>query len=220
MAIQEKAELYRDAKGLWRVRSFNAKKNDKGMAVPPSLRSRLTDAHDGAVVKVVKVNGQIERFLFEDGDVQDVVKQGSHQVQESKKTPQPTTQEDLVSPAANDNCLPSIAVFAYDCAKDALRLGAGYKEYKNHAKSLTMMIRTNGFGATMAFLESKKERHFVTLKDDIAKFLSQHKQALSVGEFHSMAITKLDSHTVKELTKAVLLFVAWLRHFSSGLIQG
>lgn len=220
MAIQEKAELYRDAKGLWRVRSFNAKKNNKGMAVPPSLRSQLTDAHDGAVVKVVKVNGQIERFLFEDGDAQDVVKQGSHQVQESKKTPQPTTQEDLISPAANDNCLPSIAVFAYDCAKDALRLGAGYKEYKNHAKSLTIMIRTNGFGATMAFLESKKERHFVTLKDDIAKFLSQHKQALSMGEFHSMAITKLDSHTVKELTKAVLLFVAWLRHFSSGLIQG
>lgn len=220
MAIQEKAELYRDAKGLWRVRSFNAKKNNKGMAVPPSLRSQLTDAHDGAVVKVVKVNGQIERFLFEDGDAQDVVKQGSHQVQESKKTPQPTTQEDLISPAANDNCLPSIAVFAYDCAKDALRLGAGYKEYKNHAKSLTIMIRTNGFGATMAFLESKKERHFVTLKDNIAKFLSQHKQALSMGEFHSMAITKLDSHTVKELTKAVLLFVAWLRHFSSGLIQG
>jgi len=219
MKVQEKAKLYRDSKGLWRTKTLNAKRNDKGMAVPPSLRNTLTDAHDGALVKVVKVNGQIERLLFEDSDAHDGVKQGSHQVQESKKTPQPTTQEDLVSPAANDNCLPSIAVFAYDCAKDALRLGAGYKEYKNHAKSLTMMIRTNGFGATMAFLESKKERHFVRLRDDIAKFLSQHNQALSVGEFHSMAITKLDSHTVKELTKAVLLFVGWLRHFSSGLIQ-
>lgn len=135
-------------------------------------------------------------------------------MQESEKSPQLTTQEDLVSPTSNDNSVPSIAVFAYDCAKDALSLGDGYKEYKNHAKSLTMMIRTNGFGATMVYLESKDERHFEELRNNIRGFLKQISPELNESEYFR------DSHTVKELTKAVLTFVGWLRHFSSGLIPG
>ena len=220
MEKQEKAELYRDAKGLWRVRAFNAKKNDKGMAVPLDLRRKLTDAHEGTVVMVVKVNGQIDRLLFEKGDVQEVVKKGPHQMQESEKSSQQTIHDDSVSPAAKGYGVPGSAVLAYQCAEDALRLGDGYKEYKNHAKSLPMMIRTNGLGATMAFVESKKEGHFVTLKDDIVKFLRQNEQGLHAGNFHSKAIKELDSHIVKELTKTVLSFVAWLSRFASGLIQG
>lgn len=212
MAIQEKAELYRDAKGLWRVQALNAKKSDKGMVVPPSLRSKLTDAHDGVIVRVVKVNGQIKRLLFEDGDVQEVVKQGAHQMQESEKSHQRTTQENLASPMSHDYSLLSTTVFAYDCAKDALRLGGAYNEYKNHAKSLPMMIRTNGLGATMAYLESKDERYFKELRNNIRGFLKQKEPELNEDEYFK------DSYTVKELTKAVLTFVGWLRHFSSGLI--
>lgn len=221
MKVQKKAELYRDAKGLWRVRAFDAKKNDKGMAVPLGLRSELTEAHDGTAVTVVKVNGQIDRLLFEKGDVPEVVKKGPHQILELEKFSQQTIHDDSVSPSAKgDGVVPGSAVLAYQCAEDALRLGDGYKEYKNHAKSLSMMIRTNGLGATMAFLESKKEGHFITLKDDIAKFLRQNEQGLNTGNFYSKAIKELDSNIVKELTKKVLSFVAWLSRFASGLIQG
>ncbi len=77
-----------------------------------------------------------------------------------------------------------------------------------------MMIRTNGLGATMAFLESKDERHFEELLNNIREFLRYKEPELNEGEYFE------DSHTVKELTKAVLTFVSWLRHFSSGLIPG
>jgi CRISPR-associated protein Cmr5 len=111
----------------------------------------------------------------------------------------------------------SDAVIAYHCAIAAKEIG---KEYKNNAKSLSLMIRSNGLGATLAYLESKEEKHFVELLKNIVEFLKKKNLIESVGKISSEMIVKRNSFEIKELTKEVLGFLAWLRRFAAGLIPG
>jgi len=221
MEVQEKAKLYRDAKGVWRVREFNAKKKDKGMAVPQAFLSKLNEACDGKNVTVVKVDGQIKRVLFQDGDFHEVIKQDTHKMQESEQSLRQSMHGDAVSSEVQDDGEMSCAVLAYECARDAAQsLG---KEHKNHAKSLPMMIRANGLGATIAYLESKDRKdgkHFEQLKKDIMRFLRKIEPSLDEENVFSKSLAAKDSHVIKELTKDALLFLGWLSRFASGLIKG
>jgi CRISPR-associated protein Cmr5 len=220
MEVQEKAKLYRDTKGVWRVRGFNAKQKDSGMSVPPALRSTLTEDADGKSVTVVKVDGQIKRLLFQDGEVQEVVQQNTQKMQESEQSYRPVMSGDAVSSDVPDDGEKSCAVFAYECAVAAQTLG---KEYKNHAKSLPMMIRTNGLGATMAYLESKDRKdgkHFERLKEDIMKLLRKIEPSLDEENLSSQSLAEKDSQVIKELTKETIHFLGWLSRFASGLIEG
>ena len=58
MKVQVKAQLYRDQKRLWRVRSLDASIRDKGLPVPQALRGHFTDEHNGKSVIVEKVDGK------------------------------------------------------------------------------------------------------------------------------------------------------------------
>lgn len=220
MERQEKAKLCIDPKGVWRVLALNANKNEKGMAVPPGLRSNLTEADDGKGVTVVKVNGQIRRLLFQDGEVQEVIQKDTYQLQESEQSSRPVMHRDAASSVVQDDGEKSCAVFAYECALAAQSLG---KEYKNHAKSLLMMIRANGLGATIAYLESKDRKdgkHFERLKEDIMKLLRKIEPSLDEENLSSQSLVERDSQVIKELTKETLFFLGWLSRFASGLIKG
>jgi CRISPR-associated protein Cmr5 len=221
MEVREKAKLFRDAKGLWRLKAVhNAKQKDKGMPVPPTFRSNLTEDDDGKTVTVVKVDGQINKLIFEGGEAQEVVKQDAHKMQVSEQSTRPTMHGDVVSSVAKDDSVKSCAVLAYECALCAQSLG---KEYKTHAKSLSMMIRTNGLGTTMAYLESKDRKdgkHFERLKEDIMRFLRKIEPSLNEENVFSQCLAAKDSHVIKELTKEALFFLGWLSRFASGLIKG
>ncbi|MBN1928141.1 MAG: type III-B CRISPR module-associated protein Cmr5 [Chlorobiaceae bacterium] len=221
MEVQEKAKLYRDTKGVWRVRGVNAKKKDKGMAVPQALLSKLNEACDGKGVTVMKIDGQIKKVLFQDGDVHEVVKQDTHKMQESEQSLRQSMHGDAVSSEVQGDGEMSCAVLAYECALDVPKsLG---KEYKNHAKSLPMMMRTNGLGATFAYLESKESKdgkHFERLKEDIMKLLRKIEPSLDEENLSSQSLAARDSRVIKELTKETILFLGWLSRFASGLIEG
>lgn len=218
MEVQEKAKLYRDVKGVWRVRGVNAKKKDKGMAVPQALLSKLNEACDGKSVTVMKIDGQIKKVLFQDGDVHEVVKQDTHKMQESEQSLRQSMHGEAVSSEVQDDGEKSCAVLAYECALDVPKsLG---KEYKNHAKSLPMMIRANGLGATIAYLESKDDKHFERLKKDIVSVLIKVEPSLNEKNISSQSLAARDSQVIKQLTKETILFLGWLSRFASGLIEG
>jgi CRISPR-associated protein Cmr5 len=214
MIVQVKAQLYRDQKRLWRVRLLDASIRDKGLPVPQGLRDRFTDDHNGKSVIVEKVDGQIVGVLLEGESTQAILKSVS---------PVPitvtTSRQPAVVPSASivaeKEGIVSCSLAAYRCAMAAKGIG---KEYKNHAKSLPMMIRINGLGATLAFLKSKDDPHFNRLYQDIAGYLRDIQTGLKDGEF-SAKIIECDSAEIIFLTKEVLAFLAWLRRFAEGLIQ-
>jgi CRISPR-associated protein Cmr5 len=217
MKVKIKAKLFLDANGLWRAREFDAKKNDKGMFIPPDLRGELNDKHNEKCVTLEKIDGKIVRLLFDGEGVEVVAKQGSQPVHVSiQSTPQHMLKQPMVV-SKDEDTLQSSAVIAYQCAEAAIGIG---KEYKNHAKSLPLMIRTNGLGATLAYLESKDEKHFMELLKNIVDFLKKKKHIEIAEEITSEMISNRNSSEIKELTKEVLGFLAWLRRFAAGLIPG
>ncbi len=139
---------------------------------------------------------------------------------DNPRTPQPsqpatdnTESKDSMNEAIDytDKC----EVVAYKCAKQSVFLG---KDYKNHAKSLPMMIRANGLGATLAFLKSKeKDEHLKKLYEHLGCYLKIKNAKLNMGEVAD-AILKCTSQETKELTKEALAFLGWLRRFTEGLI--
>lgn len=214
MKVQVKAQLYRDQKRLWRVRSLDASLRDKGLPVPQGLRDHFTDEHNGKSVIVEKIDGQIVRVLLEGEPTQKILQPVSPVPVTVTIFRQPAVVP-LASIASEREGIAPCAVVAYRCAMAAKGIG---KEYKNHVKSLPMMIRTNGLGATLAFLESKDELHFNRLYQDITGYLRHIQVAIKDGEC-SEKIAECDSAEIMLLTKEALAFLVWLRRFAEGLIQ-
>lgn len=119
------------------------------------------------------------------------------------------------------------AKFAYECAEKGNKLSKK-KEYKAYTKKIPMMIKTNGLGATFAFIKSKassdeKKAGYAYqliykqmadwLKKDDKKLVDLSGDNDFVGE-----IVKLESPQYRALTIEVLAFFNWLRRFAEGLI--
>ncbi|HWR29214.1 MAG TPA: type III-B CRISPR module-associated protein Cmr5 [Negativicutes bacterium] len=217
MKVQVKALLNRDPKGLWRVKPIDAPKHEKGDVVPQGLRDRFTDAYDGKRVTVEKVDGKIVKVVVEGESLPAISKQDFSVPVTVTDSPRPTAALSASIAVDGDNGR-SCAVLAYRCAEAAKGMG---KEYKNHAKTLPLMIRINGLGATLAFLKSKERNkgpHFERLYLDLVGYLSLTQTGLSGGDF-SERIADCDSAEIMFLTKEALVFLAWLRRFAEGLIQ-
>jgi CRISPR-associated protein Cmr5 len=116
------------------------------------------------------------------------------------------------------------AAFAYDCAKE----GASFEkksEYKSYVKRIPMLIKTNGLGATFAFMFSKGGT-YNEIGTHIIKWLRSEGQITvkldpAVKEFKDLAgfsIT-LNSSQYRLLTSEVMAFLGWLRRFADGLIE-
>jgi CRISPR-associated protein Cmr5 len=147
------------------------------------------------------------------------------------------------------------ADFAYQCAVDGkniatLRQLSEYDnqwfkddKYKSYVKSLPMMIKTNGLGATIAFVFSKKAKekeiervkyqpgtqrnpknaydliyahinHWLHTEGNI--YLLDDKAHLEL----SLSIIELNSGQYRAVTNEVLALFNWLRRFAEGLIDG
>jgi CRISPR-associated protein Cmr5 len=123
------------------------------------------------------------------------------------------------------------ASFAFQCAQDiAATQGKKSKEYKSYAKKLPMLIKTNGLGASLAFVLSKsknKEGELTAWGDlysDIDRWLRQEHKIYLLGESPkndlSESIIELNSPEYRALTVEILAFLNWLRRFAEGLIEG
>jgi CRISPR-associated protein Cmr5 len=120
------------------------------------------------------------------------------------------------------------AKFAYECANNIQR---ELKEsYKSHVKSFPMLIKTNGLGASLAFLFSKKDKEKEVYKkvgENIVKWLKENENYKNYGlveptnlEDLTKGVIRLNSIEYRALTIEVLAFFNWLKRFAEGLVKG
>lgn len=119
------------------------------------------------------------------------------------------------------------AKYAYDCAVEGFRL-IKKKEYKGYVKRLPMLIKTNGLGSAISFIKAKSDQ------DENKKGYAYHKlyKHITGWLLESKTITLLNdqelveyvvsqpSQSYRYLTIEVMAFLAWLKRFSEGLIEG
>lgn len=97
------------------------------------------------------------------------------------------------------------------------------KEYKSYVKKVPMYIKTNGFGATFAFVKSKGGTYDL-ISHQITEWLKYEpkgliSQRLKEGEDLGKVIISLNSPEYRALTIEILAFFNWLRRFAEGLIE-
>ncbi len=130
------------------------------------------------------------------------------------------------------------AAFAYRCAEDGSSLNFNNKvdkAYKSYAKKIPMLIKTNGLGATFAFIKSKaktdtskKAYAYHIIYQQVTKWLfdcendREFKMLNLVSETDDLIkkIINLESPEYRVITIEVLAFFGWLKRFAEGLIQG
>lgn len=119
------------------------------------------------------------------------------------------------------------AEFAYKCAYKNYEIRLG-KEYKSYVKKLPMLIKTNGLGASFAFMFSKKNKDEGKFWNEIGKnifdWLSTQKiiDSTKINNFDSLVnhINQYNSTEYRRLTAEVISFLTWLRRFADGLFEG
>lgn len=123
------------------------------------------------------------------------------------------------------------AAYAFECAQEAKKnLGKNAKEYKAYAKKMPMLIKTNGLGAALAFAFAKgstngkpdKSKSWGLLYAHIETWIKKdQKQVLALGDrLLVQEIINQPSHQYRAATIEILAFLAWLRRFADGLIEG
>lgn len=117
------------------------------------------------------------------------------------------------------------AEFAFNFAKNASGLGSNYKSY---VKKLPMLIKTNGLGASFAFMFSKKNKdegkYWNQIGSDIYNWLKNQNKfdGNKVKSFDELVahLNTVNSTEYRMLTAEILSFLTWLKRFADGLIQG
>ncbi|GBE54825.1 CRISPR system Cmr subunit Cmr5 [archaeon BMS3Bbin15] len=120
------------------------------------------------------------------------------------------------------------AKFAYDCAKKGSEIEKR-KEYKSYVKKIPMLIKTNGLGATFAFIKSKSTSDkkkagyaYQLIYNQTKDWLkNDNKRLLNIGKDDDLVekIISLDSVEYRTVTIEVLAFFNWLKRFAEGLIE-
>lgn len=100
------------------------------------------------------------------------------------------------------------------------------KEYKSYVKKIPMLIKTNGVGATFAFMLSKGGI-YTYIGEQVLEWLKNEekgmlKNATELENFRLLVkeVTNLESPEYRALTNEVLAFFNWLSRFAEGLIEG
>lgn len=121
------------------------------------------------------------------------------------------------------------AKFAYDCARAGSNIEKK-KEYKSYVKKIPMLIKTNGLGATFAFVKSKSKVDtnktgyaYKVIYDHTAQWLREDKKNLLGLKQNDDLVEKLISLKSPEYRTAtieILAFFKWLSRFADGMIEG
>ena len=115
---------------------------------------------------------------------------------------------------------------AYIFAEEGMKLaGNAPKEYKAYVKRIPMMIKTNGLGATFAFVLAKGKRNksnaYGLIYEQVTEWFAKNRDYLmkidSSDDF-TEHIIQLDSAQYRAVTVEVLALFQWMRRFAEGLI--
>lgn len=124
------------------------------------------------------------------------------------------------------------AEYAFQCATTASNTKKA-KEYKAYVKKISTMIKTNGLGATYAFIFSKGSKGntiesgnaYGLIYQQTADWLMKSNNKYLLPKLENSrdlarVIVELDSGAYRNLTVELLALFAWLRRFADGLISG
>lgn len=94
-------------------------------------------------------------------------------------------------------------------------------EYKSYSKKFPMMVKTNGLGAALAFIKSKRKKAYDQIYNDLTHWLKEdHKKIidLSNGDLLEKMVEIDDSAKYRTVSNEVLAFMNWHRRFTEGMI--
>lgn len=135
------------------------------------------------------------------------------------------------------------AKFAYDCAEKGAEIEnklvqihykSGEKptkddKYKSYVGKIPMMIKTNGVGATFAFVSSKRQKdnskpknaYDLIYKQTEEWLKADPKKIASIGANEDLCLylTRIDSPEYRAVTIEILAFTGWLKRFADGLCE-
>jgi len=110
------------------------------------------------------------------------------------------------------------AQFAWLYAESGI--GAAGEKYRNLAKGAPALIMNNGLMQTLAFLNSKNERHHQALAEHIRRWLSvkgggpDHDVGFEAG---MRAMLDFPPDQYRQATDETLLILRWIRQFAAAL---
>ncbi|AOQ22951.1 hypothetical protein MTAT_24130 [Moorella thermoacetica] len=118
------------------------------------------------------------------------------------------------------------ARYAYGCAVEGSRLANHSREYKSYVKKIPALIKTNGLGATVAFIAAKKkdnprkkEYAYQVIYNQLMGWLVQ--KGLVEGDKELVEqIISLNSPIYRQVTMEVLALFKWMGRFAEALIAG
>lgn len=115
---------------------------------------------------------------------------------------------------------------AYDYASAGNDLGTPHApEYKAYVRKIPMMIKTNGLGATLAFVKKQSKPAYKKIYLQLTDWLSVECK-VTKAHFNGKStdlvkdVIAMDSNKYRAVTLETLALLAWLRRFAEGLIQG
>lgn len=110
------------------------------------------------------------------------------------------------------------AAAAYKFAFDGKQSLKKYDEYKSYVKKIPMLIKTNGLGATLAFVKSKGGETYSLIFKQTHDWLSKKELFNFTTEDNFLKeLVSLDSDKYRAVTVEVLSLFTWLRRFAEGL---
>lgn len=116
------------------------------------------------------------------------------------------------------------ADFAYKCAEEGNGLDKkARKEYKSYVKKIPMLIKTNGLGATFAFIFSKKDKEaYGLIYSQVSEWFTRDENPFKfeIKEDFTKELCKMVSQQYRAITTETLALFSWLRRFAEGLIEG
>ena len=215
------AILYRDSKAVWRVKQNPNDLHDKGEAIPPAIRNLFDEeTHNQKQCDVKKIDGKIIAVIV-NGEAFSTTPKVGHN---ASGKPILEVKNMALSNTAGSSVAKTIDYrdkserVAWQCAVKGVMSG---KDYKNAAKSLPMMIRCNGLGATLAFIGVQKAgtRHYELLYEHIGGRLSAIEPSLAGSDLVETFRSRLDSLTTRALTREAMVFLGWLSRYADGLTK-
>ena len=114
------------------------------------------------------------------------------------------------------------AKFAYDSVNEIAQNSNGdlKKKYKSGAKKLPVLIKTNGLGQSLAFI-NKRDDGNTALYSMIGKWLSR-KQLIELGQSADLVdvVINKPSNEYRQITTETLALLNWVRRFVDSLMEG
>ena len=112
------------------------------------------------------------------------------------------------------------AKFAYDSVNDVAQNSNEdmKKKYKSCAKKLPVLIKTNGLGQALAFI-NKRDDGNDKLYDTIGEWLI-NKQLIEANQDLVNIVINKPSNEYRRLTTETLALLNWVRRFVDSLMKG